>query len=98
MNAKAGLTRERVLDVCTRFASGESIADIALSSGCGLKEIEAILKAYQPEMEEAFRRVWETQMCTSVPEAGSEADVLERIAAALERVAEILEHRRREGV
>lgn len=98
MNVKAVFTREFVLDVCTRFAGGETIASIALSSGNEPEEIEALLKAYQPEMEEAFRRAGEKHGSTSIFADSGKVDVLERIAAALERVKEILEHREREGV
>lgn len=95
MNVKAMFTRDFALDVCTQYASGESIDFIAESSGNTREEIEALLKAYHPEMEEAFRRA--EGIPKPAPTAGNEAGALERIAAALEQLTEILEHREQRG-
>ena len=84
VNVKELFTREFALDVCARFAGGESIAEIADSSGNSIEEIEELLKAYHSEMAEAASM-------------GREADALERIAAALERLVEIFEHREQKG-
>ena len=97
VNVKELFTREFALDVCARFAGGESIAEIADSSGNSIEEIEELLKAYQPEMAEAFRRAGGAQRHAKAAPMGREADALERIAAALERLVEIFEHREQKG-
>lgn len=96
MNVKAMFTRDFALEVCMRYAGGESIDDIAESSGNTREEIEALLKAYHPEMEEAFRQI--EGRPGSTPTSGDKTGVLERIATALERLAGILECRERKGV
>lgn len=96
MNVKAMFTRDFALEVCTRYANGESIGDIAECSGNAPEEIEALLKAYHPEMEEAFRRIEGGPGPT--PTADGKTDVLERIATALEQLAEILKCRERKEV
>ena len=95
VNAKPIFTRDFALDVCAQFASGESIDYIAESSGNTREEIEALLNAYHAEMEEAFRRAEEGHKLMPMP--GDDAGALERIAAALERMIEILEHIERKG-
>ena len=97
MNVKELFAREFALDVCARFAGGESIAEIADSSGNTIEEIEELLKAYHAEMAEAFHRAGAVRQKAKAASMGREADALERIAAALEQLAEIFEHRKRKG-
>lgn len=96
-NVKELFTREFALDVCARFAGGESIAEIADSSGNSIEEIEELLKAYHSEMAEAFHRAGAVRQKAKAASMGREADALERIAAALERLVEIFEHREQKG-
>lgn len=97
MDVKSMYTRDFALDVCTRFANGETIDSIARSSGERKSDIEALLRACKPEMEAAFRQAAEIEAYISAHKSSVEVNTLGRIAAALERMIEILEHIERKG-
>lgn len=89
-------TREFALNVCTRFAKGEDIDQIAEDSGNLPDEIEALLKAYHREMQEAVDRM-EGKPIEAAATIGNSRDMsesyLKRIADALEKMVGIFEKR-----
>ena len=89
VDVKSMYTRDFVLDVCTRFANGETIDSIARSSGERKRDIEALLSAFRPEMEAAFRGAAERSNA-SVSETVVKMNALERIAVALEQLVDIM--------
>ena len=97
MDVKSMYTRAFTLDVCTRFANGETIDSIARNSGERRRDIEALLRACKPEMEAAFCHAAGIEAYLSAHKSGVEVNALGRIAAALERMIEILEHIERKG-
>lgn len=88
MDIRAKFTREFALEVCTRFARGEGIDEIAADSGNTQEEIKALLTAYHTEMQQAMDRAASTSPAQPKP-IGARVDPLERIAEALEKLVEL---------
>lgn len=80
---------EFVKEMCARFAAGESIDELADSTGNEAWEIEGLLKENAAVMEKAIRRM-EAAGGAGVSAGAGGAPVvgtLHRIAAAAERIA-----------
>lgn len=91
---------EFVKEMCARFAAGESIDELADSTGNEAWEIEGLLKENAAVMEKAIRRMEATGgagMDAGMGGGGQIAGALHRLAAAVERIAAAQERNSREA-
>ena len=91
---------EFVKEMCARFAAGESIDELADSTGNEAREIEGLLKENAAVMEKAIRRMEATGgagLDAGMGGAGQIGGALHRLAAAFERIAAAQERNSREA-
>lgn len=91
---------EFVKEMCARFAAGESIDELADSTGNEAWEIEELLKENAAAMEKAIRSIEVSGgagMAAGMGGVGQIAGALHRLAAAVERIAAARERSSREA-